>query len=284
MTWQEEWKAISARIEAQMVAGNFLVQVLQKNADDPNNSVGTLIGQIRDTNDSLKKFVDHYRSVLPPSVCKVLDTYDSNAEILNPAPGNPLFGLSPRLMRIQCLRSEVDYYLTDFTVLIKRLSERAFFHLQQCIIAASDISDRWLEAYNKDELSCEKLGAAHLLQHGIYAFKVNAEGGRTDLVFNEPIEARDVARVADAMVLTEWKLIRQPGEAKNKAKVARYQSTRYQSGVLGGIELTDYRYIVLVSEDWLDNMPDAIENGITNRHINIAVSPSMPSRAAAKRR
>lgn len=281
MVWQDEWRALAARIEAQMAAGSLLVQVLQKNNDDPNNTVGTLISQITDTNRCLKAFADRYRAALPLPVGKAIDAHCANAGNVNNAPGNPLMKLSPWLVRVQCLRSEVDYLLSDFRVVMRRRSERAFLHLQQCIAAAGDVRDRWQAAYGEGETACERLGGAHLLQHGIYAFKANGEGARTDLVFAEPVDGDGAARVADALVLTEWKLVREPAEAEAKARQARDQACLYRTGVLGGIELDGYRYVVLVSRERLGVMPgDIVEGGVTTRHVNIAVAPSAPSRAA----
>jgi hypothetical protein len=128
---------------------------------------------------------------------------------------------------------------------------------------------------------CEKLGASHLLFHGIFAFKITGAGARTDLVFGEPIEAGDAERTADTLVLTEWKIVPSVAKASDVATAARKQAELYQSGVLGGVELHDYRYIVLVSETRLPSIADLLVGGVTYRHVNIAVKPEVPSKAKA---
>ena len=83
-------------------------------------------------------------------------------------------------------------------------------------------------------------------------------------------------------MLTEWKKVKTQTEASTKAEQARKQAALYKAGILGGIELANYRYIVLVSEEQLNRIDDIEENGVTYRHINIAVAPLSPSKAAVK--
>jgi hypothetical protein len=283
MTWIDEWRAIAARSNAQLVVGNMMMQVFQKNNEDPLAMSATLSAQVQDTNANLRTFVTRHRNILPPTAADAIDTYLQTADQKNYIAGNPLQMLASKLVKLLCLSSEVEYHLTDFAELTRRTSERAFLHLQQCIVANSDTQDRWQTAFAQHETACEKLGAAHLLLHGIYAFKIDAAGGRTDLVFmDRPIQDMEVARVADALVLTEWKKVKDKDKPEDKAAEARNEAQRYQSGILSGSELAAYRYIVLVSKDWLPEIPDHLVHEVTYRHINIAVSPSTPSVAARK--
>ena len=64
----------------------------------------------------------------------------------------------------------------------KSLVERAFIHLQRTIVVDHDIRKKWKSAFNTGEIACERLGAVHLLSHGIWAFKADALGERTDLI------------------------------------------------------------------------------------------------------
>jgi hypothetical protein len=49
--------------------------------------------------------------------------------------------------------------------------ERAFEHLNRSLVVDGDLKGRWLRAFMEREEECEKLGAVHLLQHGVFAFK-----------------------------------------------------------------------------------------------------------------
>ena len=125
-----------------------------------------------------------------------------------------------------------------------------------------------------------KTWGRHLLLHGIWAFKVNTEGERTDLVFNDPIlESSSVERAAEALVLTEWKRVLSPNKTGEMAAKAREQAARYTVGALGGVELARYRFIVLVSKETLTLPEDRLENEIVYRHINVAVDPRSPSKS-----
>ena len=104
--------------------------------------------------------------------------------------------------------SEVSFILADQQEVIRARSERAFAHLQRSIVADPDFREKWLKAFKDGEVACEKLGGAHLLLHGIFAFKITAEGERTDLVFQDIAGLADEKRYADGIVLTEWKIVR----------------------------------------------------------------------------
>ena len=51
-----------------------------------------------------------------------------------------------------------------------------------------------------------------------------------------------------------------------------------------GAELAGYRYLIAVSLDELPTVPadDATAEGVTYRHINIVVKPTVPSKAAKR--
>lgn len=177
----------------------------------------------------------------------------------------------------------MDYLLADFAAVVKRMSERAFSHLRRSIVADRAVRVRWMRAFRNGEPACEKLGAVHLLLHGIWAFKPNMEGARTDLVFQDmPTDLEEVNRIADALVLTEWKRVMDPKEHDKEFHDARAQSDLYKKGALAGLELSDYRYLVMVSEQELGHHDDLWEGGVYYRHINIAVNPDTPSVAAPR--
>ena len=87
------------------------------------------------------------------------------------------------------------------------------------------------------------------------------------------------------MVQTEWKVAR---ASKNVEKLyhdeAKNQINLYSAGVLGGVELVNTRYIVIVTdEDYMERVADIEENSVTYRFVNIPVDPGAPSKAARKR-
>jgi hypothetical protein len=171
---------------------------------------------------------------------------------------------------------------TDVEAPRRALVERAFLHLDRSIVVDDRLRDTWQRALeNGGETECEKLGAVHLLLHGIWAFKVNAAGERTDLVLQEPLDLTDeIDAAARAFILTEWKVAQSVAEAEQRAGEARAQTRRYSKGSLAATEIQSTRYIVVVSDDRLVVPRDVLEDGVTFRHVNIAVNPSPPSATA----
>jgi hypothetical protein len=66
-------------------------------------------------------------------------------------------------------------------------------------------------------------------------------------------------RAADAMVLTEWKMVREKDDPAVRATAAMEQAKQYTRDTLAGFELSSRRYIVLVSErvlNWSEQPQD----------------------------
>jgi hypothetical protein len=239
-----------------------------------------LIPHIKRITEILSQFRDNYKDSIPPDAAASLEYV-----LKTTWPTNDDFGYVHIMVTVLVsFRAQFDYHISDTSVVAKRLSERAFIHLQRCIVVDRELQRKWIEAFKTDEPACEKLGAIHLLLHGIWAFKVNTAGERTDLVFNEPmLESYSIERTAEAMVLTEWKRVLSPTETERMASDARKQAARYTVGALGGVELTGYRFIVLVSKETLTLPEDHLENGVRYRHINVAVDPSHRQRVKTHR-
>ena len=282
MSWRTEWDALGARIEALLAAGHFLVRTLQVSSEDPYGTIKRLSDQAIDVLGELETFQTRSKGGIPDRATEAIRRFlDERKQRINDRSAGGLGGLKARLTPLAWIRAEVDYHLKDFEAVGRRLSERAFLHLQQSIVADEVVRERWQRAFRDGEVSCERLGGAHLLLHGIWAFKIVGAGARTDLVFGEPIEQEvQVERTANALVLTEWKVVRQSDKAETVAAAARTQAELYRGGVLGGLELRGYRYIVLVSEQRLPRLGDSQVGSTTYLHVNVAVKPSVPSKAA----
>ena len=135
---------------------------------------------------------------------------------------------------------------------VRSASELAFVHLQRVIVADEDFRKKWQAAFAKHETHCERLGGVHLLWHGIWAFKADAAGGKTDLVYQEPANTGGI-QVSLGMVLTEWK--RDKGDATAAYKQAKEQAAIYSGGILAGVELASHRNLVVVSKKQINRPP-----------------------------
>jgi hypothetical protein len=171
--------------------------------------------------------------------------------------------------------------LCDGSIRILSLTERSLIHLNRLIVVDAEQRKKWITAFKKGEAECEKLGAIHLLWHGIWAFKAHSEKERTDLITNERLSASDAYKTAEGLVLTEWKKVSDPQKVDAIFNDAVKQAMVYSSSSVSfpNIELQSTRFIVLVSEDRLENLPSRYsENAVEYYPINIAVNPAVPSK------
>ena len=287
MSWRNEWAAIAGRIESLLSAGHFLVRALGISSSDSYNVTDRHLGtQAREITANLRSFLDAHNVAIPQEAATAIRSFLQNyGHAIEDDSVKGLDGLKLRLTSLAAVRSAVEYHLSDLESIAHKRAERAFLHLRQTIVADESTRGKWENAFSNGEPACEKLGAAHLMFHGIWAFKVNAEGGRTDLIFGDTVDDADgISNVAEALVLTEWKIVKSEDQAESVANAAREQTRLYTGGILAGIELSRYRYIVLVSLEQLQEIPDVQEGSATYRHVNVPVKPVAPSRAARKRR
>lgn len=288
MIWRDEWASVAARIDGLLNAAQFFVHTLSINRDDEYHVADEHIAvQAREIVDSLSSFLASHGAAVPQGAAMSLNRFlQDNRLAINNLNVKGLSGLKLRITALAALRAEVEYHLSDFEAMASKKTERAFLHLQQSIVVDDSMRSKWRRAFeSRREEVCERLGAVHLMLHGIWAFKVDAQGGRTDLVLGGSLtDSTNVSRVADALVLTEWKKVGTSNEVEKKAGEARTQIQLYTAGVLAGIELSRYRYVVLVSKEQLVGLEDVQLGSAVCRHVNIAVTPLPPSGAARRKR
>lgn len=286
----DQWRALSGRIRGLVQATQLHTQVLAIKPVDSYGRAAALSAHAKSILIELEQFRSSFNQALPAEAvtaidrCVNQDLDRSVANILhrgNYAPDVFSEGILAAIVQLAAFETEMTFILSDVQAVIRSRAERAFAHLQRLIVADAGTRKQWKAAFEVGEMSCEKLGAVHLLWHGLFAFKVDAAGGRTDLVFPErPVDEQDAERYTDGLVLTEWKVSRPDSDAKEKWQQARDQADCYGQGVLAGVELTTVRYAVVVSRQLVDppaNIP--YEKGLY-RHINIAVEPETPSQAS----
>lgn len=275
--WISRWQAISARIFSLVPAGEFLFNTKE---NDNFGVAAVLLRNAQDIVASLRDLIGTNGALLPPPAAESLERflreYDERFGLGKSASGFPaVAGVLPLLTSF---RAEFEYLLSDAELIARSLVVRALVHLQRSIVVDPELAEKWKAAFTRGEPSCERLGACHLLLHGIWAFKTSAAGERTDLVLGTRLGIdEDVQRAAEALVLTEWKRVQDPSETKQKADEALQQAKRYSAGILAGFELASRRYLILVSENHI-KLPEAVQDsGITYEYCNVAVSPRPPS-------
>jgi hypothetical protein len=283
MQWNEKWRVISARIDGLVKSGELLALMLKINSSDARGVVRkSLMPELDSIVAEIRRFGEEYGSCLPEAAAVTLDRFlgqdwdkhmnDSTVDLKSVVP-------------LAAFRSEFNFLLRDMELETRNLTELAFEHLRRMLEVDSEIQQKWQIAFKKRENHCERLGAVHLLSHGIGAFKITGVGAATDLVFGVPIEREIdlVRRTARALVLTEWKLIKDEKEMENVAAAARKQTDLYAGGLLGDLELKRTRYIILVTSGNITAPGDVKAGSINFLHIVIPVAAEWPSTIARKR-
>lgn len=281
----EQWKALSGRIHGLVQVGQLHAQYLVVSSNDTYGRAGRLrehgVGILAE----LESFRRTFQHSLPPAALDAIkECVDNKIDpLLHDKTGtsdNQREQVWAALVMLAAFETEVTFILSDVQAVIRARSERAFSHLQRLIVVDAATREQWKAALKDREVACEKRGAVHLLLHGIWAFKVGAEGERTDLVYQQPAGGLlDEMRYADGFVLTEWKVASSDEEAQKQFAAARDQAKRYAQGVLAGSELTAFRYAVVVSSRHVTVPNDFVDGGVVYRHINIAADPESPSKA-----
>lgn len=286
MSWQLHWQALSRRISGLLDAVYVFMTLFQSTKEEVGVSGRyehinrVLIPQANAVFVAVHDLWETYADVIPSAAIEAVQLYSKQRQ---GAPTKGLEGLLGLATILAAMKSELDYLLADQDAVTLAVVERAFEHLQRTIVVDEDQRQRWCSGFSAKEPECERLGATHLLWHGIWAFKVNASGERTDLVLGASIGKPFTERARDSgsrLVLTEWKLVRSQSRLQAAIKRAMIQLQRYSQGSLAGIELRSARYVIIVSGDrHLEMPPDKTIDGILYRLVNIVTSPEPPSKS-----
>ncbi|HHF7365609.1 TPA: hypothetical protein ACPSKY_000709 [Legionella bozemanae] len=275
-----EWDLFSSKIKSLINTSNFFFNALTTNSSDPYGAAKTIHREIKETFTLIQKLKDEF-NIHSPEVSGLLNEFvTENSKYIQNIDGNEKIVLT-LIITLSLLESNITYLLNDTQMYIRKTVEIAFNHLQRLLIVDKNTQDLWQNV--SKEPAYEKLGGTHLLLHKIWGFKVDATGERTDLVLSEPIgTASSLYPSVDGLVLTEWKVVKQQSELEKKIQSAKRQTDKYSQSSLGTTELSKARYLVMVSKDYLEIPEDINEGEIIYRIINIAYSPSSPSKHSSK--
>jgi hypothetical protein len=285
MNFIGQWNAIAGLIRGLASAAQLHANFLKVRDSDSYNRGGYLAKQCRDALLAIEGFAARFRQSLPPAAAAAIDEFVQSRRALFAEAADGADARDERsraaLVLLVALESQISFLLSDVQAVLHTRSEQGFAHLQRSIAADPDIQKKWRRAFASGEVACEKLGAAHLLFFGIWAFKAQSPRAITDLVFQD-IKVDDAPGFASGLVLTEWKAAK--AKAVEEAFVrALEQAKLYAPGALSGNELTGYRYLVVVTDGPPAAVPDDIDvSGVRYRHVLISVSPTNVSTQAAK--
>lgn len=184
MVYYDQWRALAGRIRGVCQAAHLYGRFLAIRSSDSYGMTKELRRQVENILGSLKDFRSQFEHYLPSSAMSSLGEFiDQNGSMLSGSSvteGTLQERVWAALVRLGAFEAELSFLLSDTEELIHARSELAFSHLQRLIVVDVDVKQKWQAAFAEGEVQCEKLGALHLLQQGIWAFKVDAAGARTD--------------------------------------------------------------------------------------------------------
>ena len=282
MAMLDRWRAIAVRIEGIRTAADLAGRLAGPGNVD--KSTLKILGDDCITiRNAIIEWSERFADQLPQTVRTRVGSFKHKySAAIDNAPSD--FGSAKvALIALVAMGTEITYHLSDEQVPIRSRAERSFMHLQRLIVANAADRQTWKTAFASGEVPCERLGGAHLLWHGIFAFKVDGERDSTHLVFAEPIDQDDFSRSGAPLVLTEWKKAIGEADAQKRFEEAFEQAKIYENGALAGLALRSHRYLVVVTEKRLRKLPeDRVDDDVTYRHVNIAVDREIPSREAKR--
>lgn len=250
---------------------------------DTYGTIGSLCLEIDTLRTIILTFRSKYEAGLPEGIMAALSRFIERTE--------GKWGTGSGLQRLQLslelalVEGEISYLLNSDATVVQRRVDLALIHLRRSIVADSSVRDKWKEAFKpeknkKPEEHCEKLGGLHFLSHGIWAFKLNAEKERTDLILGTRISdiLDEIESVSTPLIITEWKCVQEENQLASMIERARIELRAYSSGSASGYELASVRYVIVVSEDGLPMPADAVEGQVRYKFVNIPVDPKTPSK------
>jgi hypothetical protein len=281
------WEALAGRIHLLDEACRSLYSSMASFSSDSDVITKQILPEVGECVLLIGNYRKDFNGQLPIRARERIDTFLQDAagvlsrKFSSGGRSHRLQELRPRMAALQLLAAGISHDLFDPVGNLEQVSARAFLHLQRGIAVDIGFRTRWREAYADSELAVEQLGALHLLWHGIWAFKVHATGGRTDLVLGNVMDDPTVVRDAGCgLVLTEWKIAKSGRESDQRFREAMAQSQQYSAGILGGLELSSVRYLVVVTDRQVQVPQDQDSSGVTFRHVNIATNPVVPSKVS----
>jgi hypothetical protein len=197
MSYREEWDSISIRIRSLAESGTLYARLLESAKSDSYGMWKNLGAHCRKIFGDIEEFEKLYRNELTPFACVTLKNH-LDSDVINFGAINNRESHA-MMVSLLAFESEFSHKLRKRQERLRLLSERAFLHLQRTIAVDEVERDKWKNSFKSGELECEKLGSIHLLRHGIWAFKIDSLGARTDLVFSEPISDIEVGRSAEGL-------------------------------------------------------------------------------------
>ncbi len=150
MTYNDPWKALSARIQGLMQAAQLHARFLAVRRSDPHRRAKRLGKQVEDVLSLLQTFRDSYQGMLPSAAVDSIDySIEKMGSLLSQTGGSPddqQERVWAALVQLGAFETELSFILSDIQQLIRSRAERAFSHLQRSIVADPAFGEKWRTA------------------------------------------------------------------------------------------------------------------------------------------
>jgi hypothetical protein len=187
MFWHQKWRVLCTRIDGLRQSGEYISNTLPIAPGDGFGIIRRwLAAELRAIVNELETFKDSLPNELPPAAIHELDRilkrdwFTDRPEQIN-----------ENLVSIGALitfRTSFDYLIQDTEIEARSRTELAFEHIRRILLIDNDVRQKWRDRYIENrETGCEKLGALHLLSHGILAFKISGQGALQTLPLTSPL-------------------------------------------------------------------------------------------------
>jgi len=279
MSWYEEWKDICSLVDNLRDLHRSYGQYCDVRGSDYHGIANKFfIPEAKAINSKIIAFIDRHAASIPEDMRASLKKSSSDFVV-----DSGITGAGYVTLQLGLAVASASRLVSDGLPRVRNLAERAFILIARSIEAIDLERKAWKTAFAAGETDCEKLGSIALLRQGIWSFKTDAAGAKTDLVLGKALSLDGTSLTAmEGLILTEWKRVTKPQTAKEVMEAAAVQAARYSQGILAGYELAEPRYLVMVSKTKLVDLPsDYVWKDTKYRIINIAVDPDVPSKSKA---
>ncbi|MDP2316535.1 MAG: hypothetical protein Q8P41_26820 [Pseudomonadota bacterium] len=195
-TGRGEWESVFGRARA-------VIEAVRFHLASHTSYYGTgnyLMTEVEKSRAEIRKI--HERRALSPKVTSCIERRDGLEWV---KPSNAPRDVAHVASLLAGYTAELEYHLRDHDTVWASQVERAFLHLNHTLFVDKCVRARWSRAFVQREEECEKLGALHLLSHGIWAFKAHGLRERTDLILGTRIvnPSTRARRAVDVLTRTE---------------------------------------------------------------------------------
>lgn len=137
MSWVTEWSALSNRIQGMIDAAHFhFLTVRDPRTENHAVFLHVLKPHSEEIYNAIQTYLDTYRSSLSSAEIDSIQRFNKAwSNLLREASWTKLSDIQSAMALLASFKSEFSFHMADVQAISRRLTERAFVHLQRSIVA-----------------------------------------------------------------------------------------------------------------------------------------------------